>query len=86
MIAGKSISDAANCKPFPPDPNSPLSTISTVVREIRENGGEASAVAVDVRNFAEIEHMVAKTIEVRRSLWLFIGKKPFSRDTSYMAG
>ena len=68
MIAGKSISDAANCKPFPPDPNSPQSTISTVVREIREKGGEASAVAVDVRNFAEVQYMVEKTTEVRSRL------------------
>jgi len=35
--------------PFPPDPDSSQSTISTVEREIREAGGDAHALAVDVR-------------------------------------
>lgn len=67
VVAGKSTSDAANLKPFPPDPNSPSSTVSTVVREIRENGGEATAVRVDVRDFDDIQKMVARTVEVRDS-------------------
>lgn len=65
VVAGKSTSDAANLEPFPPDPNSPSSTVSTVVREIHENGGVATAVRVDVRDFDDIQKMVARTIEVR---------------------
>ncbi|KAB8349843.1 hypothetical protein FH972_023856 [Carpinus fangiana] len=65
VVAAKSTSNAYdNSKPFPPDPNSPQSTISTVVREIKEAGGDAAEVTVDVRDFASVEAMVAKTIEV----------------------
>ena len=49
--------------PFPPDPNSSQSTISTVEREIREAGGDATALAVDVRDFASVERMVAETLK-----------------------
>ncbi|TVY24116.1 hypothetical protein LHYA1_G006666 [Lachnellula hyalina] len=42
-----STSDAYVTKPFPPDPNSQQSTISTVEREIKEAGGQATAIAVD---------------------------------------
>ena len=62
IVAAKSISDAANVHPFPPDPNSQQSTISTVEREIREAGGEASAIAVDTRDFASIQRMVELTV------------------------
>lgn len=48
--------------PFPPDPNSPQSTISTVEREIREAGGEATAIPVDTRDFANIQRMVEQTV------------------------
>ncbi|KAK8049936.1 hypothetical protein PG994_011666 [Apiospora phragmitis] len=46
--------------PFPPDPNSSESTITTVAREIREAGGQATAVPVDVRDFASVEALVAR--------------------------
>jgi NAD(P)-dependent dehydrogenase (short-subunit alcohol dehydrogenase family) len=62
VVAAKSTSDAANVYPFPPDPNSPQSTISTVEREIREAGGEATALAVDTRDFASIQQMVEQTV------------------------
>lgn len=62
IIAAKSISDAANVHPFPPNPNSAQSTISTVEREIREAGGQATAVAVDTRDFSSIQRMVDRTI------------------------
>ncbi|KAK8020545.1 hypothetical protein PG990_005683 [Apiospora arundinis] len=50
--------------PFPPDPNSSDSTITTVAREVREAGGEATAIPVDVRDPASIRALVAKTVEV----------------------
>lgn len=66
-MAAKSFSDASTSNgsaPFPPDPNSPQSTITTVVREIRDAGGDATAVAVDVRDQNSVEALVRKTIEV----------------------
>jgi len=64
VVAAKSTSDAQNTVPFPPDPNSPQSTISTVEREIREAGGSATAIAVDVRDYESIRRCMDKTIEV----------------------
>ncbi|CAG7960090.1 unnamed protein product [Penicillium salamii] len=61
--AAKTTSDE-NTTPFPPDPNSSLSTINTVAREIRESGGRAGTVAVDVRDAAQIQHAVEETIRV----------------------
>ncbi|KAI1646175.1 short chain dehydrogenase family protein [Daldinia loculata] len=63
VIAAKSTSDAQSAVPFPPDPNSPQSTISTVEREIREAGGQATAIPVDVRDFASVQKLVDRTIE-----------------------
>ncbi|CAI7610766.1 unnamed protein product [Penicillium bialowiezense] len=63
MLAAKTTSDP-NITPFPPDPNSSLSTINTVAREIREAGGQAGTVAVDVRDAAQIQHAVDETIRV----------------------
>ncbi|KAK8873959.1 Hydroxysteroid dehydrogenase-like protein 2 [Apiospora arundinis] len=69
VVAAKSssdrtISNAAASAPFPPDPNSSDSTITTVAREVREAGGEATAIPVDVRDPASIRALVAKTVEV----------------------
>ncbi|KAI3333344.1 hypothetical protein F4824DRAFT_472154 [Ustulina deusta] len=64
VVAAKSISDAQSASPFPPDPNSPQSTISTVEREIREAGGDATAIAVDVRDFESVKICVDKTVEI----------------------
>lgn len=64
VVAAKSTSNAQSVSPFPPDPNSPQSTISTVEREIREAGGEATAIAVDVRDFESVKRCVDKTVEV----------------------
>ncbi|KAK3375256.1 hypothetical protein B0H63DRAFT_273193 [Podospora didyma] len=49
--------------PFPPDPNSQQSTIATVEREIREAGGEATAIPVDTRDYASVQDLVARTIQ-----------------------
>ncbi|KAB5558056.1 putative Hydroxysteroid dehydrogenase-like protein 2 [Coniochaeta sp. 2T2.1] len=63
VVAAKSTSDSAKVHPFPPNPNSPQSTISTVEREIRETGGEATAIAVDVRHYEDVQKLVAETIK-----------------------
>jgi NAD(P)-dependent dehydrogenase (short-subunit alcohol dehydrogenase family) len=65
VVAAKSVSDASTAKPFPPDPNSQASTISTVEREIREAGGQATAIAVDTRDFDSIQRLVAETVKVK---------------------
>ena len=64
MVAAKSTSDASKVTPFPPDPNSSESTISTVEREIREAGNDATAVVVDTRDHASVQHMVDRTIAI----------------------
>ncbi|KAJ9483988.1 hypothetical protein VN97_g9405 [Penicillium thymicola] len=64
MLSAKTTSDASKVTPFPPDPNSSQSTINTVEREIREAGGRAATVAVDVRDAAQIQHAVEETVRV----------------------
>ncbi|KAF2192693.1 short chain dehydrogenase [Zopfia rhizophila CBS 207.26] len=64
VVSAKSTSDAYALKPFPPDPNSPQSTISTVEREIREAGGEATAITVDTRDYASVQRMVGQTVSI----------------------
>ncbi|KAJ5355248.1 uncharacterized protein N7496_012460 [Penicillium cataractarum] len=64
MLAAKTTSDASKTTPFPPDPNSSSSTISTVAREIHETGGQASTVAVDVRDPDQIQHAFDETLRV----------------------
>lgn len=68
VVAAKSTSDAYKADPFPPDPNSPQSTISTVAREIKEAGGDALALAVDVRDFQSIKNLVDETVRQLGSL------------------
>ena len=63
VVAAKSTSDASKVSPFPPDPNSSQSTISTVEREIREAGGDATAFAVDTRDFESIQNLVENTVK-----------------------
>lgn len=62
-MAAKTTSDASSAIPFPPDANSPQSTISTVEREIREAGGEATAVAVDTRDQGSIQQLLDETVK-----------------------
>ncbi|KAK7189362.1 hypothetical protein DPSP01_005948 [Paraphaeosphaeria sporulosa] len=61
VVAAKSTSDVSTVTPFPPDPNSPQSTISTVEREIREAGGEATAIAVDTRDYTSVQKLLDET-------------------------
>lgn len=63
VVAAKSTSDASTVTPFPPDPNSPQSTVSTVEREIREAGGEATAIAVDTRDYVSVQKLLDKTVD-----------------------
>lgn len=64
MVAAKTTSDATKTSPFPPNPNSPASTINTVEREIREAGGDATALPVDVRDPGQIENLVKETARI----------------------
>lgn len=63
-MSAKTTSDAHKTTPFPPDPNSPKSTINTVEREIKEAGGDATALAVDVRDVSQIENLVKETVRI----------------------
>ncbi|TVY36206.1 Hydroxysteroid dehydrogenase-like protein [Lachnellula occidentalis] len=64
VVAAKSTSDALATNPFPPDPNSQQSTVSTVEREIKEAGGQATAIAVDTRDFESLQRMVDETVKL----------------------
>lgn len=70
-VAAKTTSDAYK-DPFPPDPNSSRSTINTVVREIKEAGGDALALPVDVREFSSIKNVVDETARQLGSLDVLI--------------
>lgn len=63
-IAGKTVSNALTATPFPPDPNSQDSTINTVAREVKEAGGDALPVQVDVRSYQNVEDMVERVMKV----------------------
>ncbi|KZL85438.1 short chain dehydrogenase [Colletotrichum incanum] len=63
VVAAKTTSDASKTTPFPPNPNSQQSTISTVAREIHEAGGDATPIAVDVRDQDSVTQLVNQTIE-----------------------
>jgi NAD(P)-dependent dehydrogenase (short-subunit alcohol dehydrogenase family) len=64
VVAAKSTSDASKTTPFPPDPNSPQSTINTVEREIREAGGDATALPVDTRDIEGINRVFHETVRI----------------------
>jgi NAD(P)-dependent dehydrogenase (short-subunit alcohol dehydrogenase family) len=89
-VAAKNTSDTYKTVPFPPNPNSPESTIRTVEREIREAGGDATAIAVDTRDFASLERLVGRTMETYGRLdfliynsgaiwWASVEKTPMKR-------
>jgi len=66
VVSAKShTKDAYSLTPFPPNPNSRESTISTVEREIREAGGESTAIQADTTDTSSIDRLVAETIRVR---------------------
>jgi NAD(P)-dependent dehydrogenase (short-subunit alcohol dehydrogenase family) len=89
-VAAKTVSDASKTPPFPPDPNSQQSTITTVTREVREAGGEATAIQVDTRDPESIKNMVDSTVKLYGSLdvliynpgaiwWSSVEKTPLKR-------
>ena len=63
VVTGKTTSDASKANPWPPNPNSSQSTITTVEREIRESGGEATAIPVDTRDPRSVQRMVDQAIK-----------------------
>ncbi|TID20599.1 NAD(P)-binding Rossmann-fold containing protein [Venturia nashicola] len=90
VVSAKTTSDPSQCTPFPPDPNSQASTISTVAREIKDAGGEATAVPVDTRIFESVQNMVNETVRIYGRLdvliynsgaiwWSSIEKTPMKR-------
>ncbi|KAJ5591830.1 uncharacterized protein N7459_002199 [Penicillium hispanicum] len=90
MLAAKTTSNASQTMPFPPDPNSSYSTINTVEREIRETGGQAASVAVDVRDATQIQHAMDETVRTFGKLdvlvynsgaiwWASVEKTPLKR-------
>ncbi|KAE9989008.1 hypothetical protein EG328_003325 [Venturia inaequalis] len=90
IVAAKTTSNASQCTPFPPDPNSQASTISTVAREIKEAGGEATAIAVDTRDPISIQTMVNETVNTHGTIdvliynsgaiwWSSVEKTPLKR-------
>ncbi|KAM5360099.1 hypothetical protein ACJA88_014944 [Fusarium oxysporum] len=90
VVAAKSVSDATKTSPFPPDPNSKQSTITTVAHEIREAGGEATAIQVDTRSPESIKNMIESTVKMYGSLdvliynsgaiwWSSVEKTPLKR-------
>ncbi|GAD94168.1 short chain dehydrogenase family protein [Paecilomyces variotii No. 5] len=62
VVAAKTTSDAYKTIPFPPEPNSSQSTINTVEREIRELGGDATAIPVDTRYVDQIHTLMDETV------------------------
>ncbi|POR32828.1 hypothetical protein TPAR_06963 [Tolypocladium paradoxum] len=63
VVAARTVSDPSEPPgPWPPDPNSPASTITTVAREISAAGGDAVAVAVDVRHEESVNALVAEAV------------------------
>ena len=64
VVAAKSMSDASKTTPFPPNPNSSHSTINTVEREIREAGGDATALPADTRDIEGINRLVHDTVRI----------------------
>ncbi|THC94490.1 hypothetical protein EYZ11_006013 [Aspergillus tanneri] len=64
VVAAKTASNVDRTAPFPPDRNSSESTINTVEREIKEAGGRAFSIQVDVRNVSQVENMVKETVRL----------------------
>lgn len=65
VVAAKTISDPSKAITTIPHYNSPESTISTVTHEIRQTGGEATPIQVDVRSEKSIQNLIDQTISVR---------------------
>ncbi|KAM3515567.1 hypothetical protein MY11210_000745 [Beauveria gryllotalpidicola] len=62
VVAAKTVSDPSKPITAIPDPKSSESTITTVSYEIRQAGGEAHPIQVDVRSEESVNSLVAQTI------------------------
>ncbi|KAM3453461.1 hypothetical protein MY3296_003692 [Beauveria thailandica] len=62
VVAAKTVSDPSKPITSIPDPKSNESTITTVSYEIRQAGGEAHPIQVDVRSEESVNSLVAQTI------------------------
>lgn len=67
MVAAKTVSDPATPITSIPNPRSNESTITTVAYEIRQAGGEAHPVQVDVRSEESVKSLIQQTIDVSPS-------------------
>lgn len=64
VVAAKTITDPSKPITAIPDPKSNESTITTVSYEIRQAGGEAHPVQVDVRSEESVNSLIQQTIDV----------------------
>lgn len=64
VVAAKTVTDPSKPITAIPDPKSNESTITTVSYEIRQAGGEAHPVQVDVRSEESVNSLVQQTIDV----------------------
>ncbi|OAQ97533.1 hypothetical protein LLEC1_08167, partial [Akanthomyces lecanii] len=62
VVAAKTVSDPSKPITAIPDPKSNESTITTVSHEIRQAGGEAHPVQVDVRSEESVNSLIQQTI------------------------
>ncbi|KAM3509670.1 hypothetical protein MY10362_000464 [Beauveria mimosiformis] len=62
VVAAKTVSDPSKPITSIPDPKSNESTITTVSYEIRQAGGEAHPIQVDVRSEESVNSLIAQTI------------------------
>ncbi|TQS33868.1 hypothetical protein Golomagni_05773 [Golovinomyces magnicellulatus] len=62
VVAAKTVSDPSKPLPKNPNPKSQESTITTVTQEIRNAGGEATPIQVDVRSEQSVQALIDQTI------------------------
>ncbi len=67
VVAAKTVSDPSKPITAIPDPKSNESTITTVSYEIRQAGGDAHPVQVDVRSEDSVNSLIQQTIDASSS-------------------
>lgn len=76
VVAAKTITDPSKPITSIPNPKSNESTITTVSYEIRQAGGEAHPIQVDVRSEESINSLIEQTIAVSLSPSAQIPNRP----------